>query len=280
MKSVLVTGASGPVGNAIASQFHKRGFQIKRCGRNLPDAWVLGALLEPKILSGTTAVIHTAWDFSTDSRYAYPINVGGTKRIAKQCRDAGVKFIFISSLSAGASASGYGKQKRDAENAVIEEGGQILRIGLFWCAPPAGLVGDLLSISNKFPLIPFPKIDFPHIRLVEANGLVDSIELSIEDPTRTRVVACTRDATTFESLLRSGLKGNRKLIPVNLDLVRNLLRVVGLVSTVSRRGADSLLTLGQGFQEVWLPQDWVFDDAGMVEEVLYSATDNNGSYKT
>ncbi|WP_374008291.1 NAD-dependent epimerase/dehydratase family protein [Leifsonia sp. LS-T14] len=117
---VLVTGASGFLGSAVATALAARGDEVRTLQRRpsgVPDVEdVQGDVTDPSVvraaLAGVDAVVHLAAKVSLAGAVADfdRVNVGGTRLILAEARDAGVsRFVHVSSPSvahAGASLMG------------------------------------------------------------------------------------------------------------------------------------------------------------------------------
>jgi nucleoside-diphosphate-sugar epimerase len=151
MRSILVTGANGFVGSALAQSLSSKGWQVRgglrssdRIGAALPFEPVVVGEIGPatewgSALFGIDSVVHlaarvhvmreSAADPLTEFR---TVNVAGTLRLARQAADAGVRrFVFMSSIKvngegtsparpyevgdAAAPVDAYGISKYEAE---------------------------------------------------------------------------------------------------------------------------------------------------------------------
>lgn len=151
---VLVTGATGLLGNNIARQLLDRGDRVRVLARKTSDSRPLVGLevekLEgdvcepaslPPALAGVEAVIHSAafvhigWGHA---QLARTVNVEGTRNVAAAARAAGVRMVHVSSVDAlgigtleqpgheemgteGAIPMPYVLTKRESEQVVLAE---------------------------------------------------------------------------------------------------------------------------------------------------------------
>ncbi|WP_411732389.1 NAD-dependent epimerase/dehydratase family protein [Paeniglutamicibacter sp.] len=108
-RRVLVTGASGLLGGAVASLLRTKGHRVRtfqrRASAGATDE-VLGSLTDPaavrRAVEGMDAVIHLAAKVSfTGSWHDFvATNITGTKTLLEAAREAGVRdFVFVSSPS-------------------------------------------------------------------------------------------------------------------------------------------------------------------------------------
>ncbi|TFC50460.1 NAD-dependent epimerase/dehydratase family protein [Cryobacterium sp. TMT1-21] len=128
---VLVTGASGFLGRAVAAEIAAAGHEVRtfqRRASGVPGvADVLGSVTAPdevgRAAAGMDAVVHLAAKVSLAGRPAdfEAVNVGGTRTLLAAATDAGAtRFVFVSSPSvahAGASIVGSGADPADPSRA-------------------------------------------------------------------------------------------------------------------------------------------------------------------
>lgn len=103
---VVITGASGFIGRALAQRFRERGDQVVGIDTAPSPGVRLGSTLEPESwageLAGADLLIHTAAVVSTVAplREAWRVNVLGTARVLQACVAAQVRhFVFLSSVA-------------------------------------------------------------------------------------------------------------------------------------------------------------------------------------
>jgi len=237
---IVVTGASGPVGDALSASLRAQGKLVVRVGRGEEHAWTLGSLLDPTLLAQASAVVHAAWSMNPSRSASEALNVGGSVRIAKQCFDLGVPFTFISSMSAISPQTAYGIQKRSVEDQIWTVGGSLVRIGLFWTNPPRGLVGRALQIAKYSPILAVPAMKVGTIRLTDAEGLKEAVSVVLASRRPVRLVAASSDGTNFSELIR--VRSSRRIVifALPVKVIRTILTVIGIFSTTSRRLSESL----------------------------------------
>src|SRR5579862_5426080 len=102
-KICAITGGNGYVGGCVKDYFAARGWEIfELVRRPKPGArafqFQLGDDLSPELLSGVSALVHCAYDFTPltwDEIVA--VNVEGSKKVIKAAKEANVpKIIFVS----------------------------------------------------------------------------------------------------------------------------------------------------------------------------------------
>jgi nucleoside-diphosphate-sugar epimerase len=144
---ILVTGASGFIGNFLLAALRDAGHEVRAASRSRVEQQGIDYVLAPELgpyadwgraLIGVDAVVHLAGrahvpsknaDAETEKVY-FRINTEGTRALAEQAAVAGVKhFVFLSSCHAVAAQSGeilsaettpcpisaYGRSKLEAE---------------------------------------------------------------------------------------------------------------------------------------------------------------------
>lgn len=135
---ILVTGASGLVGQHLLESLTRSGKQVRAISRHKPTAyftqivpelleWVSGDILDTPFLEtafrGITEVYHCAGMVTYDARYREAMmecNVTGTANIVNFCLDAGVrKLVHVSSIATLGDATPGGLID---ENSDWEEG--------------------------------------------------------------------------------------------------------------------------------------------------------------
>ncbi len=127
---VLVTGASGMLGRATATELLGRGDEVtvlQRRPAGLPCREVLGDVADPAVVGraarGQDAVVHLAAKVDVTGPWAEyeHANVAGTRAVVTACRSAGVgRLVHVSSPSvahAGAALAGVGADPADPARA-------------------------------------------------------------------------------------------------------------------------------------------------------------------
>jgi nucleoside-diphosphate-sugar epimerase len=128
---VLVTGASGFLGRAVAAELVAAGHEVRTLQRRpsgIDGATdVLGSVTDVSLVAravdGVDGVVHLAAKVSLagDPREFHTVNVGGTRLLIDAAERAGVsRFVQVSSPSvahAGSALSGVGAERADPEHA-------------------------------------------------------------------------------------------------------------------------------------------------------------------
>ncbi len=164
VRSIAVTGAAGFLGRALVASFAGAGLRTHALARGAPAAaapnvvpgvYELDAEPDPAALRGIDALVHCAFvphrrrgDRSSER------NVRGTLALARACEAAGVRFVFVSSVSAASgAASAYARHKRAIEEALGPTDAVTIRPGLV--AGDGGLLRGLNDAVRRgtVPLI-------------------------------------------------------------------------------------------------------------------------------
>ena len=284
---LLITGASGYIGQRLAEMAQARGHQVVALGRAPLEgfdfaAWRLGEGVPGDALAGAGALIHLAHDWSTDTR-AGDANGAATEKLARQAMAAGLaRFVFASSTSARPdAANAYGRSKLASEARLAALPGAVgrivnARIALVYGGPPRGQYGMMRRIAALSPVLPMVglarQVQPIHVDEVctALLALAERQDLSKD----TYVVAGTamRFGAWLKLLRRAQGRGGVALIPLPVtpmlwacDLTRfvpglptvSRERVLGLARAAAMDAGDSLRELGltPGDPEALLEQE-------------------------
>src|SRR5215469_6056198 len=161
-KICAITGGNGYVGSCVKNFFIAQGWEIFELTRRPKPGsrafqFQLGEDLSPELLSGVSALVHCAYDFTPlhwDEIVA--INVEGSRKVLQAARKANVpKIIFISSISAYRGCrSLYGKAKLEIERFAFDDGMLVVRPGLVYGGVAGGMFGRLAEKIQKSAVVP------------------------------------------------------------------------------------------------------------------------------
>jgi NADH dehydrogenase len=155
-----VTGANGYVGSRIVRALSAAGWTTIALGRHGAQVqYDLEQGTEPDALarSGARALVHVAYDFSERTwDRIHAVNVEGTRRLLDAARAEGVqRIVYISSTAAFEGCrSMYGRAKLETEAIARSAGAFIVRPGLVCGSKPGGMVGTLIGLLRRSPVVP------------------------------------------------------------------------------------------------------------------------------
>jgi nucleoside-diphosphate-sugar epimerase len=155
-----ITGANGYVGSRLRSTLTAAGHDViglVRQPTTAERAFRLGDYMPPDRLAGIDVLIHAAWDMrARTADEVRQTNIDGSTYLLDAAREAGVaRQIFISSMSAFAGCrSLYGRGKLEVESRVHAYRGVVIRPGLVYGPEPGGIVGALLGLAKRSPILP------------------------------------------------------------------------------------------------------------------------------
>lgn len=229
---VLVTGASGVLGQAVVPRLEADGHEVRRTSRRPRPGWVRADLATGQGLAdavaGMDAVVHLA-SATRQYRKAGEVDVAGTRRLATAAARAGVRhFVYVSIVGIDRIPFGYYQHKLSAEKVV--QAGQvpwsILRATQF----PQLVDEHFLPLASRLGvLVADPGIA---VQLVDPRDVADRIAgLLATGPSRTVEDYGGPETQTWEEIVRSWLRATGKRRPV-LSL-----RLPGKAARAMRTGA-------------------------------------------
>ena len=160
MTRIGVSGATGYLGEDITRVLRESGhIVIEYVRAPVSPSQRLFAITEAGIEIGNTddieLFIHCAWVLSGNAREAATLNTRATQELLRELRRSNTQMIFISSMAAFPEAkSWYGRSKLDAERAVIEGGGIVVRPGTVFGGRNRGIVGAIEKVVRVFHIAP------------------------------------------------------------------------------------------------------------------------------
>lgn len=249
-----VTGASGYVGGVIYREIGSRKLGraalIRRPPGPVPDArpFVLGEPLDERVLEDVDCVVHAAWDLQARGAAAWAVNVEGSRALAEACRSRSIPIIFVSSLSAyRGCVSTYGRTKLAVEDLVVATGGSVIRPGLVFGNPPAGLFGELVTQVRRAPLIPLVGAGRPLYLSHDLSlaALVADLASGTE-ATGARIFAAYETPSSLAEvtgLVARAVRSRSLRVPVPPRLAYGALRALEAVRLPVRYRSDSVIAL-------------------------------------
>jgi nucleoside-diphosphate-sugar epimerase len=159
---VLVTGASGYVGGAIADTFRANKHEVISLSRRpCKSPWheySLGDNLNNIPWQDCQVLIHAAHDFTAKtSAENLSRNILPALELFEAAAASGVsRLVFISSMSSfSGCCSEYGKAKLEIEQRLLHLNPIIIRPGLVWGGKTGGIMSALEAIVIRLPLVPY-----------------------------------------------------------------------------------------------------------------------------
>lgn len=250
---VVVTGANGYVGGAIAGALEARGWRVDRWSR--AAGFTLGAPTPAAMFGDGTVdvLIHCGYDFAgTTWADVQRVNVDGSLRLFDDASNAGVpQRLFISSLAAYQhSASWYGRGKWLVERGVLARGGHAIRPGTIFGPRPGGMMGALaaqVASARWLPAVHHPRT----LRLTHEDDLSALVAEIVADKCAGGVapwLAAADRTWRLETLLKTMAQrqGRRlRVVPVPWQLAWIGLRSLEAVGVRGSFRSDSVLSLGR-----------------------------------
>lgn len=250
MRKCLVSGASGYLGSILSQALAQSGWHVIELGRRPSSSnrefrrWSLGEDLPQ---GEYDLFLHCAWDFHVrDMDEARAVNVTGSIRALDCALKAGAKVVFVSTISAFASAKTvYGRSKFEVEGWLLERGGCVVRPGLVWGGRVGGMLGALSKAVSSMRIVPVPgaRQEFYTCHIDDLASLV--IHLA-SDPGTGVWTAASRNSISFVNLLkRVASIANRRVtfVPFEWRILFVTLRIAEALGLRSRFRSDSLLSM-------------------------------------
>ncbi|HLP21883.1 MAG TPA: NAD-dependent epimerase/dehydratase family protein, partial [Chitinophagales bacterium] len=128
-------------------------------------------------VSDCDVLVHCAFIKSDKkNKLAFKQNVEATVKLAQLCKEKGVHFIFLSTMSAHSEAlSNYGKHKFEIENLLPRENVCVLKLGLV-IGSTGGLFHSIKGIVSKAAAIPLVDGGTQPIQVIHISDLCKIVE--------------------------------------------------------------------------------------------------------
>lgn len=191
-KSVLISGATGLLGEYLCRFFTKEGWQVRGLARNpslnpfspkeipfftcdLPD------FIDESAFEGIDVFIHCAYMTRfTNLGEAKRVNEEGTKRLHELCKQRRIHFVFISSTAAHENAhSYYGKSKFKIEKMLDKTKDLIIKPGLILANANKGLFHRIQKTLKSHRIVPNFGAGHSMVQTIHIDDLCQAIHLAI-----------------------------------------------------------------------------------------------------
>ena len=244
-KRILITGVNGFLGSRLYEYF-KAQKELEALGVTHRELEISDSLAVAAFVKAIQPdyVLHCAGISNTGICEANPelseqINVRGTANMAKACRQAGAKMVFMSSdqiYNASCSmepnreeqvqkpCSVYGRDKKRAEEAVFTSLNEAVALRLTWMydypvkerTGGTGLLGNLISALEEQRILKLPVHDYRGITYVW--DAVHNMKAAMELPGGIYNFGSENSRSTYDTavLFLQALTGNHNIAPVVL----------------------------------------------------------------
>lgn len=225
---ILVTGASGFIGGAIAERELARGWSVVGAGRRRPPDFPAAALwrdydlawreLPGGFFDGVDVLVHAAM-----MRGDVETNVAAGKLLLEGARANGVeRVVFLSSLAAhGDAVSSYGRQKYALERMYADAGALVLRPGLVLGA--GGAFGAMCAYLRHRSAIPLVAGGRQPVQTVSLAELLDALDRGLDERLSGTYTVAEEQPVEYRALYAqlAALLGKRPLfVPVPMWAAR------------------------------------------------------------
>ena len=280
MKKILITGANGFIGNSLYKTLVKAG---RLCigtvrSKNLKSSNVnieyipidnIGLTTNWKIaLKGVDCIIHCAGRAhimkkidANEKKILNSVNVDGTKQLAKQASELGVKrLVFLSSIKVNGEVTqekeifryndlpnpkdAYAKSKLEAEKVLWKVSGElgleivIVRLPLVYGFDVRGNLARLIKLIKSNVFLPLSLVKNQR-SMIGIDNLVDLLNHCIDNPNasgKTFLASDGEDLSTPEliKLIASSMERKANLFPLPIFMLKFLGSVFGKREEINR----------------------------------------------
>lgn len=220
--AVGITGATGFLGGSLVRAFVRDGVDVVAFVRDPARARVPAGVqvrpyelgLDLPDLRGVAALVHCAFAPATARDDRVALNVASALALAREAAAQGVRFAFVSSISAGAETdSAYARQKRAIEQGLGPDS-LVLRPGLI--AGPGGLFGTLVRLS-RLPVVPLLDGGGQAVQLVAVDDVYAALRLALDSGLTGVHTLVSEPALTMRTIVRElGRLGGRRPLLIGI----------------------------------------------------------------
>lgn len=253
--NVVITGASGYIGNRLTSLAIERGHDVVMASRH-QKALSRTSLLHFDLASsevidlpaGTDVVVHLAANTTESHALDEVAEVVAAQRLIKATHKTGAKFIFVSSQTARVDApTAYGRIKWHIEQEVMAVGGWVVRPGQVYGGELRGLYGTLVKLVQKMSLLP-AFLPAPKVQPIHVDDLAEGLLRVAERGDTKSGVYClaSPEPISFSAFLaeiaKTRLRCRRVFVPVPIVFINLFVALLG-EGWRTRFGLDRLRSL-------------------------------------
>jgi len=252
---IAITGSSGFIGSALVADLVQRGHEVVRLQRSAPKVQLLNTtfvpfdLRTPQLagLPAVDALIHCAFmAYSPKENDAEQVNIAATQALREHCRQHGIHFIFLSTMSAHAAArSVYGRHKFQLEQLADLQHETVLKLGLVVGAE-GGLFQRISTAIARSGVVPLVDGGRQPIQTIAIDELCEIVTRVVEGPVVGQFVLGSEQAITLRQLYAAiAVAKGRKLVFISLPygLFDLALTVLGLLPVSLPVSKENLLGL-------------------------------------
>ncbi|HTD34286.1 MAG TPA: NAD-dependent epimerase/dehydratase family protein, partial [Candidatus Elarobacter sp.] len=178
-----ITGASGFVGSALCRAFRADGVPVVAFTRDAARVSAAGVEARPYAISdvpelaGIGVLVHCAIATEGEHDDVVRRNVDGALALYRAASRAGIRFVFVSSLSAeGEASSAYAEQKRRIES-LLGGDALIVRPGLI--AGAGGLFQRLRATASR-PVVPLIDGGRQTVQIVAIDDVCSAVRVALD----------------------------------------------------------------------------------------------------
>lgn len=252
---IVVTGATGYIGEHFVKQAHASGHDVVAFCRRYPEIsscdWVpydLSSNQAPVFSIDTEVILHLATNKSSDGQQDSAQDILASELLITAAQSVGAKFIFVSSQTARRDApTAYGRTKWRIEQEVLAAGGWVVRPGQVYGGELRGLFGMMVKVVRKLPVlpafVPAPRVQPIHVDDLSKGLLIIAERVNL--PSGVYYLAAS-EPITFKSFLgeiaKSRLRCRRGFAPAPIVVINTLVFALG-ESLRIRLGLERLRSL-------------------------------------
>ncbi len=248
MKNCIITGSNGYLGSLLVKKFKDLDWNVYEFSSSKKENQVEFKLSEVNLINekyfeNCNLLIHTSYDFSTNSNLKNNPNIDGSIKLFEKAHNMGVeKIINISTISSFKnSKSFYGKTKYEIEEKSKKFNVINLRPGLFY-GSSSKIIRKIENICNTFPIIPMIGDGSFRLHLTNYDDLFKFILEIYEDKNLNFskiLYPCTHETISFKKLIKI-ISQNKKTFPVPLYLIFFTLKILGILKIKLPLDLDNL----------------------------------------